>query len=313
MGKHDRSYRRLFAKPRLIEELVRGFFGQDWIERLDFSTLERVNASFVSEDQKSREGDMIWKIRFRDGRPLYVYLLLEFQSDVQRFMAVRVMAYMALFYQDLIKGRELTPEGKLPLVVPIVLYNGDERWWAPLELADLIEMEGTSPAAEIFRPRLRYHLIDEGSYPVEELRSKRSLPAALFWLERMPPPEEIRQALAQFMGPLRDPEDRDLAKTFADCIQALGLLGAGEIPEGLPVGGYRIMFEKRLAERDRRLQEESLHREGEARLLLRQLERKFGPLDAPSRERIATADPERLLDWADKILEASRLQDVFGD
>jgi hypothetical protein len=306
MGKHDRSYRRLFAKPRLIEELIRGFLGQDWIERLDFSTLERVNASFVSEDQKSREGDMIWKLRFRDGRPLYVYLLLEFQSDVQRFMAVRVMAYMALFYQDLIKGRELTPEGKLPLVVPIVLYNGDERWWAPVELADLIE--GTSPGAEMFRPRLRYHLIDEGSYPVEELRSKRSLPAALFWLERMPPPEEIRQAFAQFMGPLRDPEDRDLAKTFADCVQALGLLGPGEIPEGLPVGGYRIMFEKRLAERDRRLQAEA-----EARIVLRQLERKFGPLDAPSRERIAAADPERLLDWADRILEASRLQDVFGD
>jgi hypothetical protein len=219
-------------------------------------------------------------------------------------------------------------------VVPIVLYKGAERWWAPLELADL--MEGTSPAAEMFRPRLRYHLIDEGSYPVEELKSKRSLPAALFWLERMPPPEEIRQAFAQFMGPLRDPEDRDLAKTFADCVQALGLLGPGEIPEGLPVGGYRIMFEKRLAERDRRLQAEALqqglreglreglqeglqegiqkgHREGEARVVLRQLERKFGPLDAPSRERIAAADPERLLDWADRILEAHRLQDVFGD
>jgi hypothetical protein len=72
------------------------------------------------------------------------------------------------------------------------------------------------------------------------------------------------------------------------------------------------MFEKRLAERDRRLQVEA-HREGEARVVLRQLERKFGPLDAPSREKIAAADPERLLDWADRILEARRLQDVFGD
>jgi hypothetical protein len=68
------------------------------------------------------------------------------------------------------------------------------------------------------------------------------------------------------------------------------------------------MFEKRLAERDRRLQAEA-----EARIVLRQLERKFGPLDVPSRERIAAADPERLLDWADRILEARRLQDVFGD
>ncbi|MDM8559486.1 Rpn family recombination-promoting nuclease/putative transposase [Thiotrichales bacterium HSG14] len=35
---------------------------------------------------------------------MYIYLLMEFQSRVDRFMAVRLMVYIGMFYQDLIKN-----------------------------------------------------------------------------------------------------------------------------------------------------------------------------------------------------------------
>lgn len=92
-------------------------------------------------------------------------------------MAVRLMAYVALLYQDLIKRGELSPDGKLPLVIPIVLYNGEERWWAPLQLADLIEE--VDPEADLFRPRFAYKLIDEGSYALDDDEDR-----LLDWAER---------------------------------------------------------------------------------------------------------------------------------
>lgn len=161
----------------MIEELVRGFLDQSWIEKLDFSTLERVNASFVSEDMQGREGDVIWKLRLKDGRPVFVYLLIEFQSRVERYMAVRLMTYLGLLYQDLIAHGLLAPDGRLPFVIPIVLYNGEERWWAPQELSELIDSAGL---AEIYVPRLRHRVIDEGSYPAEELEEHHSAVATLF-------------------------------------------------------------------------------------------------------------------------------------
>lgn len=42
-------------------------------------------------------------------------------------MAVRIAAYVALLYQDLIEQKCLTPNGLLPPVLPVVLYNGEER------------------------------------------------------------------------------------------------------------------------------------------------------------------------------------------
>jgi hypothetical protein len=47
-------------------------------------------------------------------------------------------------------------------------------------------------------------------------------------------------------------------------------------------------------------------------LLLRQLEIKFGPLEAPTRARILAARPQSLLRWAERILIAERIADVFG-
>ncbi|AHK80637.1 hypothetical protein M911_06040 [Ectothiorhodospira haloalkaliphila] len=81
----------------------------------------------MTDELRDREDDIIWRIRW--GKDwLYVYLLLEFQSSVDRFMAVRIMSYVGLLYQDLIRQNKLTPSGKLPPALPVVLYNGEERW-----------------------------------------------------------------------------------------------------------------------------------------------------------------------------------------
>lgn len=52
-------------------------------------------------------------------------------------------------------------------------------------------------------------------------------------------------------------------------------------------------------------------REGEAAILLRLIDRKFGPPSQSVRERVANADPETLLRWSDRILAADSLDAVM--
>ena len=84
------------------------------------STLEKVNGSYVTDDLRSREDDVIWRVRFKD-RWLYLYILLEFQSSVDAQMALRVMTYLGLLYQDILRKGQQPAGQKLPLVLPIVL------------------------------------------------------------------------------------------------------------------------------------------------------------------------------------------------
>ena len=53
--------------------------------------------------------------------------------------------------------------------------------------------------------------------------------------------------------------------------------------------------------------------EGEATLLMRLLERRFGPLSTALKQRIASTDAETLLTYGDRVLDAKTLDDVFGD
>ena len=63
----------------------------------------------------------MWRVRFNDDRWLYVVLLLEFQSAVDRSMAVRMLTYTALLYQKLIAEGVLREHSVLPPVLPDAL------------------------------------------------------------------------------------------------------------------------------------------------------------------------------------------------
>jgi hypothetical protein len=53
--------------------------------------------------------------------------------------------------------------------------------------------------------------------------------------------------------------------------------------------------------------------EGQARALARQLERRFGPLPAEVRTRLADAGQDTLDGWLDRVLDAATLDAVFDD
>ena len=138
---HDPGYKRLFSQPRMVQDLLRGFAARDWSDALDFSTLTPVPASFVSDRLRQRHGDLVWRVGFR-GEWLYLLVLLEFQSTVEPAMAVRVLTYTGLLYEKLIDDGALRRHGKLPPVLPIVIYNGSQPWTASEEVAELIALGG---------------------------------------------------------------------------------------------------------------------------------------------------------------------------
>lgn len=212
MADHDHAYKLLFSHPEMVADLLRGFVHEDWVGDLDFSTLEKVDASFVGDDLRSRESDLVWRVRWRGDRWLYVYLLLEFQSTVDPFMAVRVMTYVGLLFQTLIREKLLTPGGNLPPVLPLVLYNGILDWGAALDVRALVEP--VPGGLDLYRPQCRYLLLDEHRIAQSELPSLRNLAAALFRLEQSRSLEQVRQVTAALLEWLRDPEQAGLRRAF---------------------------------------------------------------------------------------------------
>ena len=130
----DPNYKRLFSFPRMVEDLLRGFLPGDWLAELDFSTLQKLPTEYVSDELLRRHGDCVWRMRRRRGEWLYLLVVLEFQSTAEPRMALRILTYTSLLYQELVRNDALDARGRLPPVLPIVLYNGEARWRAAVEV-----------------------------------------------------------------------------------------------------------------------------------------------------------------------------------
>jgi predicted transposase/invertase (TIGR01784 family) len=132
---HDTGYSVLFSNKVIFRQLLETFVKEPWVSDIDFNEIEKLNKSFISEEHRKRESDLIYKVKLKD-KTAYIVVLIEFQSTMQRFMAVRVLHYMMSLYLDLMQQKDLK---LLPPIFPIVLYNGDDKWTAPVELKSLIE------------------------------------------------------------------------------------------------------------------------------------------------------------------------------
>jgi predicted transposase YdaD len=89
---HDASYKDIFSNPEVIVDLLNGFVDEDWVREINTETIERVHASHVSRNLQRRMGDLVWKVNLKE-KPVYVCILLEFQSQSDPWMALRIMNY----------------------------------------------------------------------------------------------------------------------------------------------------------------------------------------------------------------------------
>ena len=347
--KHDASYKRIFAHARTVADLLRGFVG-DVAHHLDFTTLERLPASFVTEHLGQRHADLLWKLQTAGRGWLYLLVLLEFQSTVDSRMALRMLDYTVRVLQGLVRD-DLDADGRFPPIVPLVIYNGEQRWNAPTRVRDHFapvprELVG-------YLPRHRYLLLelkalDPLLLPVENVVSLvtmleqagsqaqlEELGASLAdWLRRVGETELlnsfeawITQVLEERPGPPGRPdlniaseEDGGMSSALAERVRRWGdELNQQWLEKGVRQGrregvrqGRREGVRQGRREGIRQGRREGVKRE--CALIVRLAGRRFG---SPVAERLAPllgelSDQERIASVADAVVECETAEEFLA-
>ena len=244
----DPNYKRLFSFPRMVEDLLRGFLPGSWLAEVDFSTLRKLPTEYVSDELLKRHGDCVWRLR-RRGEWLYLLVLLEFQSTDEPRMALRILTYTSLLYQELVRNDALDAGGRLPAVLPVVLYNGEARWRAAVEVGELIAPVG--PELAPYQPSQRYVVVDERHVGVEDLPAS-NLMSAVLGLEQSRTPDDLVRVAGRLVEWLRDLDDDDeLKRAFTDWVWRLaGHFTPGDAQPAAvrTLEGVGMTLEERVAE-----------------------------------------------------------------
>jgi hypothetical protein len=302
---HDHGYKRLFSHPQAVEELIRGFLRPDWVESLDLSTLERVGNELISDDLRVRRSDVIWRVRRKGKQEEWLYLLLELQSTPHPFMALRMLTYAGLLLEEVIRKEKLRAGSRLPTVLPVVFYNGKRPWRELLDLASLF-VESTESLRHHL-PRLRYLLLDEGRLDLDRPELAGNRVAALFRIETCKDVGDLPRLTRELFQLLPPEEEPELRRTIKILVRAMLRRNFPGVTIDLEDAS---MLDDTVREWKRKERKEG-RQEGMRELLLRQIERRFGPLDEEKRHRFeAITSPARLKRLADEILTVSSLDEI---
>lgn len=126
--KHDKGYRNIFSNKDSFMHFLNKYIKMPWVEKIDEDDLVRIETSYVMRDYKEYDSDVLYKL---NSKNVYFYVLLEMQSSADNTMPFRLLQYMVNLLADEFKNSEKirnTEDFRLPAIIPIVLYNGEDNW-----------------------------------------------------------------------------------------------------------------------------------------------------------------------------------------
>ena len=212
---HDAAYKAMYGHPEAIAGLrpylvqPNGPLAQETLDAIDFERLERLPAEWVTKDFLRRHGDQVWRAPLKgasgDGSPtVWLIILLEFQSEADAGMTLRVLGYVWELWRAMETQGALVPDAPRPLTLPVVIHNGATPWRKPRRLADWTLAglpEGLRADLAPLQPSVGLHVVDFAAHRGDDLIAG-SLTSLQIGIEHAGPSDFARllPALAELPG-----------------------------------------------------------------------------------------------------------------
>ncbi|MEM7154135.1 MAG: Rpn family recombination-promoting nuclease/putative transposase [Myxococcota bacterium] len=328
---HDGLVKRIFTRPEAAAAELRQALSPALTTRLDWSTLRVEPGTFVDGELKPKHSDILYSVDLEGTtHRAFVFVLMEHQSTPDRMMAVRFLGYANRIYERFLaenKGAET-----IPLVVPLLLFQGPNGWTMPRRLSDLLDVPTDLRGA--FRPpiELVFGVDDLGQSVIgehvtrEQLARDRGLALAeaartLLWLvhhgERVA--GDRAGQLELYFDIVGDTWGNEELLAIATYVLSAfepetplrGILAESARKETRQM--YTTMLDELLAKGEAKGRIKG-RAKGIAEMVERLLDNRGLALTEELRARLADCEDQALLQrWFDRAVTAATLDEVFGD
>lgn len=114
------------------QEFLEYYLPKDFKKLIDLSKITVEQESYIEKPLSKKYSDIVYGIETKEYGKGFVYILIEAQSTVDYWTALRLWKYTLLLCE-----RHKEKRNKLPLVYNLVIYNGKQVYNAPRNLWDL--------------------------------------------------------------------------------------------------------------------------------------------------------------------------------
>jgi len=131
---HDNFFKVAFKSKEVMTDFLKNRLEKKLLSKLDLSTLQLENSSFIKEKLQRSQSDLVFSVRTHDKKG-YVYILVEHQTKEDKHMMLRLLDYNTqLMLEHSKKGTDT-----IPVIINFVLYTGKKPYKGPKNVRDAIE------------------------------------------------------------------------------------------------------------------------------------------------------------------------------
>ncbi|WP_061249246.1 Rpn family recombination-promoting nuclease/putative transposase [Leptospira alstonii] len=161
---HDRLMRETFQDKAEAISFFKDTLPSEVLKLLELSNLELSESSFVSEELKAEQTDLLFKIPLKSGHQANVYLLFEHKSYLAPGIYIQLLGYLAEIYRNQHRNG-----GTLCVVIPFVFYHGEKEWRLGARFLNQFTLSFEELMhLKVFIPDFRIELFDLSGVEVEE-------------------------------------------------------------------------------------------------------------------------------------------------
>jgi len=154
---------------RVARDFCEHYLPEKTKKLIDLNTLQMNSASFVDEALKSSESDILYQADLIHSKEkAFIYILAEHQRKPDQWIPFRLVKYMCEISTAHLKQHPKTK--KLPLIFPVVFYNGQKPYKKSMSFFDLFGDQKES-AIDLFMNA--FHLVDVNQIPDSVMRQHR--------------------------------------------------------------------------------------------------------------------------------------------
>ena len=190
---HDNSAKIIFEDPILCAQFLRGYVDIPILKDVQPEDIEDETERFVHLFTEERNSDVVKRIRLKDKGngeiPFYLISLIEHKSDVDYNVVMQILRYMVFIWEDYEKRQERKQEGvsrtkgfRYPPILPIVYYEGTDKWTAALRLHERVYL---SNMLGEYVPEYRCLMVQLNRYSNRMLMEKEDELSIVMMLNRL--------------------------------------------------------------------------------------------------------------------------------
>ena len=163
---HDKLAKIILKNKDEVAKFINNFINP--MEKIEGNNLIKYTNSFINRRYKYKEADLVYKLKDRE-----IFFLIEHQSSIDYNMPSRLMNYcIDIIYEWSRNNNMLARKKEYPIVVPIVVYTGKEKWIIPKNFS---ENQRDDYTYNDYKIRMKYNLIEINNIPNQILLNEKSL------------------------------------------------------------------------------------------------------------------------------------------